>query len=328
MRRREFITLLGGAAAAWPHVTFAQAQDGVRHIGVLMGTDANAGSTAYVAAFRRRLQDLGWIEGHKARIDVRWWNGDPKQLARVAEELLGSRPDIVVPFTNLALAVVKPMLANTPTVFVGVGDPVGSGFVASLARPGGNITGFISNEPAMGGKWLEILKETAPGIKRVLTLYHPETPIHQEWWQQIDAAAPRIGVEAVAGGVHDADEIERAISAFAATPDGGVISLPHATTNVHHALIISLERRFRLPSVHGPAEHAREGALIAYGPDYAESFRQAAEYVDRVLRGEKPSNLPVQAQTKFELVINLKTAKALSLTVPPTLLTRADEVIE
>jgi putative tryptophan/tyrosine transport system substrate-binding protein len=326
MKRRELITLLGGAAVTWPLA--ARAQGGVRHIGVLMGAGATAGSTAYVAAFTRRLEELGWIEGRKAHIDVRWWNGDQNQLARVAKELLGSQPDIVVPFTNLALTALKPMLADTPMVFVGVGDPVGSGFVASLARPGGNITGFISNEPAMGGKWLEILKETVPGIKRVLALYHPETPLHQEWWQKINAAAPRIGVEAVAGGVHDADEIERVISAFAATPDGGIISLPHAITNIHHALIISLERRFRLPSIHGAAENGRDGALIAYGPDYAESFRQAAGYVDRVLRGEKPSDLPVQAPTKYELVINLKTAMALGLTVPPTLLTRADEVIE
>jgi putative tryptophan/tyrosine transport system substrate-binding protein len=330
MRRREFITLIGGAAAApsllWPLAARAQRGDSMRRVGVLMGTAATEHGETYLAAFLRRLQELGW--GRNISTDVRWWAGGPEQMRPAIAELLASSPDVIMVFSNLALAVLKPMAGKVPVVFVGVGDPVGDGFVASLARPGGTITGFAGNDGPMGGKWLEVLKETAPHLTRILTIFHPETPVHQAMWNSIRDSAPRLGIEVTAGGVHDAAEIERAISSFAMKENGGLIILPHAVTWANDDLLAALELRHRLPAVYATEGSVAAGGLVSYGQDFELNFRQTAEYVDRVLRGEKPSDLPVQAPTKYLLVVNLKTAKAIGLEIPPTLLARADKVIE
>jgi putative tryptophan/tyrosine transport system substrate-binding protein len=330
MKRRTFIAGLGAAAAPalWPVVARAQRRERVRRIGVLMGRPETGLQSALITAFARRMAELGWTEGGDLRIEVRWWNGNPTQMRDSAGELLALPADVMVTFTNLAIALLKPMLGSTPAVFVGVGDPVVSGFVDSLARPGGNITGFGSYEPSMGGKWLQILKETAPHLTRALAIMHAETAIHQAFWRSIEDGAPSLGMEATMGAIHDAAEIEHAISLFAAKQGGGLVVLPHAVTNVYLKRIIELEQHYRLPAVHAIAADAAEGALVTYGDDDADSFRHAAEYVDRILKGEKPADLPVQASTKFELVINLKTAKALGLDVPWFLQQRANRVIE
>jgi putative ABC transport system substrate-binding protein len=328
VKRREFITLVGGAAAAWPLATRAQQPGPVRRVVVLMGAAETASSRGWLASFLRRLDGLGWREGRNLFTQVQWWNDQPDQMRAWAAELLARSPDVAVTYTNLALAVLKPIAGSLPIVFVGVGDPVGSGFVASLARPGSNITGFASYEPSMGGKWLEVLKETAPHITRILAIMHPETPAHQAMWQSIEAAAPRLAIEATAGGVHDAAEIERVVSSFAQKPNGGLVVLPHALTVFNALSIVALARRYRVPDVHALPEIAAVGGLVCYGLDWNDQFRRAAEYVDRILKGTKPAELPVEQPTKYELVINLKTAKTLGLEVPPTLLARADELIE
>jgi putative ABC transport system substrate-binding protein len=245
-----------------------------------------------------------------------------------AAELIARSPDVAVTYTNLALAVLKPIAGSVPIVFVGVGDPVGGGFVSSLARPGGNITGFASHEPSMGGKWLEVLKETAPHITRVLAIMHPETLAHQAMWQSIEEAGPRLAIEAIPGHVHNAAEIEQVVTSFAQKPDGGLIVLPHALTVFNASVIIALAHRYRMPDVHALAEAVAVGGLVSYGLNWNDQFRRAAEYVDRILKGTKPADLPVEQPTKFELAINLKIAKVLGLTLPGTLLARADEVIE
>jgi putative ABC transport system substrate-binding protein len=325
--RRTLITLIGGAAV-WPLTARAQQTNRVVRIGVLMGSLATGPTRASLAAFLERLEALGWREGGSANIEVRWWNGDPKTMRNGAEELLALSPDVVMVFTNLALSAIMPILGKVPAVFVAVGDPVGGGFVASLARPGGNVTGFTSFEPSMGGKWLAILKEAAPHVNRALVILHPETAVHQAFWHSAEEAAHRLGMEAIPGAVHDPSEVESVFASFAARSNGGIIALPHAITEVHRELIIDLELRHRLPAVHWLAYHAIGGALVSYGFDAPYVFRQTADYVDRVLKGVKPADLPVQAPTKFQLVINLNTAKMLGLEVSPMLLARADEVIE
>jgi len=271
---------------------------------------------------------LGWKKDRNTRTDVRWWTGGPEQMRSVVAELLAFQPDVIMVFSNLALALLKPMAGNVPIVFVGVGDPIGDGFVTNLAHPGGNITGFAANDAPMGAKWLEVLKETAPHLTRVMTIFYPETPIHQAMWHSIEAAAPRLSVEVTSGGVHDAAAIENAISTFATKENGGIVVLPHAITWANEALIIALCQRYSLPSIYATDGAVKAGGLVFYGIDYLDSFRRTAEYVDRILRGEKPGDLPVQQPVKFKLVFNLKTAKTLGITVPPTLLVRADEVIE
>jgi putative ABC transport system substrate-binding protein len=231
-------------------------------------------------------------------------------------------------FSNPAVALLKSMASTIPVVFVGVGDPIGDGFVSSLAHPGGNITGFAGFDGPIGGKWLEVLKETVPQITRVMMIMNPETPIHQAFWHSLEAAAPRFGVEATSGGVHDAAEIERAITSFATKENGGIIVNPHALTWANEGLIIALTLQRGVPSHFATAACVKAGGLVCYGYDYEDTMRKTADYVDRILKGEKPADLPVQAPTKFELVINLKTAKALGLTIPPSLLASADEVIE
>jgi putative ABC transport system substrate-binding protein len=293
-----------------------------------MGTATTELGKSYLVTFVRRLEQLGWSDGRNARIQTRWWSGTLNEMRPVVAELLAFSPDVIMAFSNPAVASLKPTAGRVPIVFVGVGDPIGDGFVPSLAHPGGNITGFAGTDGPIGGKWLEVLKETAPRVTRVMMLMHPETPIHQAFWRSFEAAAPRFGVEVTPGGVHDAAEIEHAISSFATTENAGVIVNPHALTWANEDLIIALTLRHRLPAHFATAASVKAGGLVCYGHDFEDALRKTAEYVDRILRGEKPGDLPVQMPTKFRLIFNLNTAKAIGLEIPSTLLARADEVIE
>jgi putative ABC transport system substrate-binding protein len=326
MRRREFITLLGSAAAMWPLAARAEGER-IRRITVLMGVAEDALNKGNLAALLARLDELGWKDGHNLRTDVLWWAGGPEQMQSVVADMLSSSPDVAIAAANLALAVLKPVAGNVPVVFLGVGDPVGSGFVASLAHPGGNITGFATYDGPMGGRWLDVLKQTAPHLTRILTILHPETPIHQAFWHSIQDAAPHFGVEVTPGGVHDGSEIENAITAFAVKENSGLIVLPHAVTNVNRDLIVALALRHSLPAIDAIG-NANVGGLVSYGADIAASYPHAAEYVDRILRGQKPSDLPVQQPTKFILTFNLRTARVIGLELPHNLLVLADKVIE
>ena len=327
MRRREFITLVGSAAATWPLAARAQQGERIRRITVLMGVAEDALNKANIAALLARLDELGWKDGHNLRTDVRWWAGGPEQMQSVVADMLSSSPDVAIAATNTALAVLKPVAGNVPVVFLGVGDPVGSGFVASLAHPGGNITGFATYDGPMGGRWLDVLKQTAPHLTRILTILNPETPIHQAFWHSIQDAAPHFGVEVTPGGVHDGSEIENAITAFAVKENSGLIVLPHAVTNVNRDLIVALALRHSLPAIDAIG-NANAGGPVSYGADIAASYPHAAEYVDRILRGQKPSDLPVQQPTKFILTFNLRTARVIGLELPHNLLVLADKVIE
>jgi putative ABC transport system substrate-binding protein len=327
MRRREFITLLGGAAT-WPLTAGAQQGRRPLRIAVLMGTVETAPDAVGLKVVLDRLKTLGWTEGATASIDIRWSKSDLGLMRENAQALLALSPDVILCHSNPALAQLRPLAGRTPIVFVMVADPVGSGFVDNLAHPGGNITGFTNFEPSMGGKWIEMLKEIAPQIAHVGVLMHPETNAHLAFWREAEAAAHAHRIEPRAAGIHTAEEIEQAVATVAAQPSGGLVVLPHTVTEVHRDLIITLAARTGLPSMHAFRAHPMAGALASYGVGVADHFRPAADYIDRILRGTKPAHLPVQAPTKFELVINLKTAKALGLEVPPTLLARADEVIE
>jgi len=323
MKRRKFIALLGGAAAAWPATGRAQQREGMRRVGVLMGAAETAWSRGWLAAFLRRLDELGWRESHNLITQVQWWNDQPEQMRVWAAELIARSPHVAVTFTNFALEVLKPIAGSVPIVFIGVG-------VASLAYPGGNITGFASHEPSMGGKWLEVLKETAPQITRVLAIVELENPASQAQWRSVEEAAQRLAVEATAGNVRNAAEIEYAITSFAQQQkeNGGLVVLPHALSVFNASAIIALAQRYRMPNIHAVAEAVAAGGLVSYGINWNGQFRRAAEYVDRILKGTKPADLPVQQPTKFDLVINLKSARAIGLEIPPTILLRADEVIE
>jgi putative tryptophan/tyrosine transport system substrate-binding protein len=280
-----------------------------------------------LAVFLTRLSELGWQQGRNLEVAVRQWNGDVTAMRAQADALLAWQPDVILAQSNLALAILLPKIGLVPTVFVAVADPVGSRFINSLAHPGGNITGFTNFEPTMGGKWLEVLKETVPGLSRVLVLMSAETPVHQEIWENLSASAPAQHVEAIAAHIHNAPEIEHAIDDFA-KGGGGVIALPHALTATHGGLIIRLAIANRMPSLFAFATYVTAGALVSYGIKSSDEFRRASDYVDRILRGASPSQLPVQGPIQFELAINLKTAKALGLTVPALLLAQADQVIE
>ena len=330
MRRREFITLLGGGAAAvWPLAARAQQPEQMRRVGLLMGyPEGDAEGQANLAAFRRGLAELGCSEDRNIQIVTRWAGADADKGRTFAKELVGMTPDVIVPNTNLMMAILQPETRTIPIVFVFVGDPVGSGYVASLARPGGNVTGFSALDTAIGGKWLELLKEMAPHVTRVAVILHPETPPNVGFWHAAEAAAPSLGVKVVALGVHSAVEIEGTVTAFAAGSNGGLIIAPHAVTLAYRDLIIGLAARYRLPAVYGFRNFATSGGLLSYGTNPSDQFRRGASYVDRILKGEKPADLPVQNPTKYELVINLKTAKALGLDVPFQLQQLADEVIE
>jgi ABC-type uncharacterized transport system substrate-binding protein len=329
MKRREFISLIGGAAAAWPLVVRAQQPERMRRVGLLMGhPEGDAEGQASLVAFQRALQELGWTEGRNIRIDIRWAGAEPDKARTFAKELVGMTPDVIVPSTNLVTAILQQETQTIPIVFVFVGDPVGSGFAASQARPGGNLTGFAIFEPAIGGKWLQILKEIAPQVTRAAVILHPETPVNVGFLRAAEAAAPSLGVKLIALGVHTATEIERAVTGFAAGSNGGLIVAPHAVTQQHRGVIIQLAAQHHLPAIYGPRHFAKSGGLISYGPNPIDPFRQGASYVDLILRGARPADLPVQFPTKYELVVNLRTAETIGLTIPESFLLRADEVIE
>jgi putative ABC transport system substrate-binding protein len=328
MRRREFITFLGGAAAAWPLGARAQQSDRVRRIGVLMNTAANTDAQANLAAFRQVLQQLGWTDGRNMRIETRWAGGRATEIRKYAAELVALAPDVIFATGTAAIGPFLQATRTVPIVFVNVADPVGAGFVDSLSRPGGNATGFLQFEYSLSGKWLELLKQIAPGVTRAAVLRDPAITSGIGQFAVIQSVAPSVGMEVSAINVRDAGEIERAVTAFARTANGGLILTASALAMVHRELIITLAARYKLPAVYYRRYFVISGGLISFGYIAVDLFRRAAGYVDRILKGEKPANLPVQAPTKYELVINLKTAKALGITVPPSLLARADEVIE
>ena len=327
MRRREFIALFG--AAAWPVAARAQQRDRTRVIGLLMGfAESDPGAQSMVAAFRNALPKLGWTEGSNVRIEVRWGGYDADRIKALAKELVDLRPDAILGQSTPVIAALARETRATPIVFVLVTDPIGSGFVASLAHPSGNITGFMVDDSALGGKWLELLKEVAPRTARVSLLFNPVGPPLHFFMPSIQAAASSFDVQLDVTTVHAKDELEGIISAQTRDPVGGLIVLPNVFNNTNLELIISLTARYRVPAVYFTAYCAQSGGLIAYGPDYAEEARQAAEYIDRILKGTKAGDLPIQAPTKFELVVNLKAAKALGIEVPNSMQLLADEVIE
>jgi putative tryptophan/tyrosine transport system substrate-binding protein len=328
VRRREFITLLGGAAA-WPLAAHAQQPERMRRIGVLIPYAADdPEGQARIAAFLQGLQQLGWTEGRNVRIDYRWIAGDADRARRYAAELVALAPDVILASGTSNVAPLLQATRTVPIVFPVIGDPVGAGFVDSLARPGGNATGFMSREYSLSGKWLELLKEIAPSVTRVAVLRDAALSVGPVQFGVIQAVAPSLRVEVNPINLRDAGEIERAIAAFAGSPNGGLILTGGATSLLHSDLIITLAARHKLPAVYPYRHIVTGGGLISYWPDQVDQYRRAAGYVDRILKGEKPADLPVQAPTKYELVINLKTAKALGLEIPATLLARADEVIE
>ncbi|MFZ0841481.1 MAG: ABC transporter substrate-binding protein [Xanthobacteraceae bacterium] len=328
MRRREFIAALG-SAVAWPVVARGQQPERVRRIGVLLGLAGNdPEGQARLAAFLQTLQQSGWSDGHNVQILVRYTNGDADRARAYAAELVALAPDAILTSGASTVGSVAETIRTVPVVFVGAADPVGAGFVDSLAKPGGNVTGFTSYEYSMGGKWLELLKEMAPNLIRVGVLRDPAISAGTGQFAAIQTAAPSFGVELTPVKVRDATEIERAITTFARTENGGLIVTTSARVLPHRNLIVMLAARHKLPAVYYARFWVTDGGLASYGPDYLDQYRRAAGYVDRILKGEKPGDLPVQAPNKYELAINLKTAKALGLEVPPTLLARADEVIE
>jgi putative tryptophan/tyrosine transport system substrate-binding protein len=326
--RRDFITLLGGVAAAWPFPARAQQGERMRRIGVLMGyAESDREGQANFAAFQAGLQKLGWTEGRNIRIDARWAAADTDLIPRFAKELVALQPDVIVTQNTPITAA---MLQQTRTIiFANVSDPVGSGFVAGLPRPGGNVTGFIDMEGSMAGKWLELLKEVAPRVTRVAFLFNPATaPFAEYYLNHFKASAASFAVEAIAAPVRDTSELESVVAAQAREPNSGLIVMPEAFMNVHRAEVTSLAAHYHLPAVYPRRFFAELGGLLSYGNDQSDNFRRTATYVDEILKGAKPSELPVQVPVKYELTINLKTAKALGLDVPMSLQQRADEVIE
>ena len=330
MRRREFLSVIGGAAVAWPLAARAQQAERVRRVVFLHGLAENdQEALARVAAFREGLETLGWMENSNTKIEHRFSGGDIARIQALAAELVDSAPDVIAASGTPVIAALKQATRTIPIVFSVVNDPAGQGFVASLARPGGNITGFTFVDFPMIGKWLEMLKEMAPDVKRITLMFNPQTaPYYPVFLREFEANVAPLAVALSATPVRDKAEIEAAATAFAREPAGGLIAAPDPFINTQRDLIISLAERHRLPTLFGFRQHVRDGGLMSYGPDSLDIVRRSASYVDRILKGEKPADLPVQAPTKYELAINLKTAKALGLTVPTTLLARADEVIE
>jgi putative tryptophan/tyrosine transport system substrate-binding protein len=329
MRRREFIKVISGAAA-WPIAARAQQPDRMRRIGVLMGfSESDSQAQSFIAAFRNGLQKLGWTDGRNVRIDTRWAAFDAESRQRFAKELIALQPDLILSHTTPTTAALLQQTRTIPIIFATVTDPIGSGFVASLSRPGGNVTGFTLVEPTMAAKWVELLKEIAPRVNRIAMLFNPATATYADYFlKPFKAAAASFAVEAIAAPAHDTSELESIIAAQAREPNDGLIVMPDSFTDAHRVEITSLVARYGLPTIYAYRFFTERGGLLSYGADLRDNFRRAADYVDRVLKGEKPADLPVQAPTKFELTINLKTAKVLGLTVPPSLLGLADEVIE
>lgn len=329
MRRRDFITL-AGSAAAWPLAAYAQQPDRVRRIGALMSyAESDPEGQARIAALQESLRKLGWIEGSNINVEIRWATGSAELIQQFAKELVALRPDLILSATTPTTASLRQQTLVIPIVFANVSDPVGSGFVASLSRPGGNTTGFINLEDTMAGKWLGLLKEIAPQASEVAFVFNPTTAPYAEYYlTPFKIAARSLGVGATATPVSNSSGLESAIAGQARDLKGGLIVMPDSFTTAHSSEIVSLADRYRVPVIYPYRFFAKLGGLLSYGNDQLDNFRRAATYVDRILKGEKPGELPVQVPVKFELVINLKTAKTLGLTVPPTLLSRADEVIE
>jgi putative ABC transport system substrate-binding protein len=329
MRRRELISLLGGAAAAWPLAARAQQPERMRRIGVLTGFGADdAEGQARIAAFAQGLAQLGWIDGRNVRIDIRAAAGNADEARKDAAELVTLAPDVIFATGGASVGPLLQATRTVPIVFAFVPDPVGSGFVESLARPGGNATGFLQFEYNLSGKWLELLKQIAPGVTRAAVLWDPAITAGIGQFAVIQSVAPSLGMDVRTVNVRDAPEIERAVAAFARLSNGGLIVTASVLALIHRDLIVTLAARHKLPAVYFSRVFVAGGGLISYGPEQLDQYRRAAGYVDRILKGEKPADLPVQAPTRYELVLNLKAAKALGLEVPATVLIRADEVME
>jgi putative tryptophan/tyrosine transport system substrate-binding protein len=329
MRRRDFITIVAGSAVPWPLMARAQQPDKIRVVAILMGfAESDPVAQAMVATFRSTLSKLGWTEGRKVRIELRWAGPDPDRINAFAKELADLRPDAILGQTTPVVKALAREMPASPIVFITVSDPIGSNFTASFARPGGNITGFTVDDAAEGGKWVELLKQIAPAITRVTLLFNPAGPKLQFFMPSIQTAASSFNVQVNVATIHTRDEIEGVIAGLAYDTGGSLIVMPNAFNTANRDLIITLTSRYRVPAIYFSAYSAQSGGLIGYGSDYAEQSRQAAGYIDRILNGAKPADLPVQAPTKFEFVVNLKTAKQLGLNVPPTLLAIADQVVE
>jgi putative ABC transport system substrate-binding protein len=328
MKRRTFIAGLG-STVVWPLAARAQQGDRMRRIGVLLSGDENDPLyKPFLSAFTQALADLGWIDGRNVRIDLRWGGGDTNRIRALARELVGLQSDIILTGTSQATIAVQRETQTIPIVFVGVGDPVASGIVARLDRPSGNVTGFAAWEPPLGGKWLGLLSQIAPTVKRVAIIFNPDSTNNSLHVPSFETAARSLKIAPITAPVHDDAQIETAITALGREPGGGLVVLPDILTIKHRAPLIMAAARNNVPAVYAASYYARDGGLLSYGPDLVDNFRRAANYVDRILRGAKPAELSVQLPTKFELVINLKTAKALGLTIPETLLATADEVIQ
>jgi putative tryptophan/tyrosine transport system substrate-binding protein len=326
MQRRHFITMLGGMAVAWPLTARAQARS--RRIGVLVGAAGDPQGQSWMAGFRQKLQEAGWADGRELQIDLRWGGADIDYIRASAADLASSKPDVIVVYSIRVLNAMRQATRVVPVVFIATSDPVGLGFVESLARPGGNLTGFMLYEVSVAGKLVELLREMAPRLARMALLFNPENISAAGYRQSIETVAKSLSVLPVWFPVRNAVDVADAIDTFAREPNGGLLLPTDVTTIVHRDLIVALAARHRLPAIYSFRGDVTSGGLMCYGPDTRDLFRRAASYVDRILKGEKPADLPVQAPTKFELVINLTTAKTIGVEVPPTLLARADEVIE
>lgn len=328
MKRRAFTTLIGGTLAS-PSITRAQAQGAPRRIGALLGpAESDPAGQARFEAFRRGMRELGWVEGSNIRLDIRWSGGNAARAVVLAEELAGAGPEVILGTSTPPMRALRQATQTIPIVFAGVADPVGDGLVASLSRPGGNITGFSSFEPAIAGKWLQLLKQVSPAITRVGAMFNPDTAPHQLFWPALAAAAPSIGVTLIPATVREPSAIDAAVAALASVAGTGMVSMPDSFTSLHRRLLRESAERHRVPAVYALRTFADDGGLMAYGSDFVDQHYRAAAYVDRILKGAKPADLPVQVPSKFELVVNLKTARALGLDMPPSLLVAADEVID
>jgi putative ABC transport system substrate-binding protein len=329
MRRREFISLIGSAAASWPLATRAQQPERVRRVGVLMGiSDSDPEAKPRVEALQDGLRDLGWTEGRNIHLDYRWTAGDVDRTEQFAKEIVELKPEVLVAHSTPVVKALLQLASTTPMVFVLVADPIGSGFVTSLAHPGGNLTGFMNVDAPMAGKWLALIKEIAPKVSRIALVYNPRTSPYQSYLKTFDEAARTLAVQAIPTPVLDAAEVERSITALGQQPDSGLFVVPDVFVQVHRKLIIRLAEKYRLPAIYPYRFFPESGGLMSYGIDTVIIFRQAASYVDRILKGTPPTDLPVQAPTNFKLVVNLKAAKAIGLSIPESFLVRVDEVIE
>ena len=331
IRRRTFITLLGGAAVSWPLAAGAQQGDRMRRIAVLMGwSESDPAAKAVVSGFKQSLSELGWSDGRNVQIDIRWGAGNVEQMQALVKELVDLHPDLILAQTTPVTAALQRDTQTIPIVFVGVVDPVGSGFVAGLPHPGRNITGFINYEPSLAGKWLELLSGIVPGLKRVAIMFNPATaPFGRSYFlPSFEASARLLNLEPMTAQVHSDAEIETAIKLLGSEPNSGLVVMPDGYMVIHREQIISAAGRNKVPAIYDDLYFVREGGLVGYGPSELDIFRRSASYVDRILHGEKPADLPVQLPVKFEMALNAKAAKALGLTLPPSLLAIADEVIE